>query len=85
MPEFSFSRLPLSWKLLVTGFIIILGSGYLAAVFNTALSVGMNPLKPLPITMPTKAFRAPKRRLSPSRALSKKSSPLTMKRVKWSI
>ena len=40
---FSFSRLSLSWKLLVTGFIIILGSGYLAAVFNAALSVGMEP------------------------------------------
>lgn len=41
--NFSFSRLPLSWKLLITGFVIILGSGYLAAVFNAALSVGMNP------------------------------------------
>ncbi len=40
---FSFARLPLSWKLLVTGFVIILGSGYLAAVFNAALSVGMSP------------------------------------------
>ena len=43
MSDFSFSRLSLSWKLLVTGFVIILGSGYLAAVFNAALSVGMAP------------------------------------------
>jgi len=40
---FCFMRLSLSWKLLVTGFVIILGSGYLAAVFNAALSVGMSP------------------------------------------
>lgn len=40
---FSFARLPVSWKLLVTGFVIILGSGYLAAVLNTVLSVGMSP------------------------------------------
>ncbi len=40
---FSFARLSLSWKVLVTGFVIILGSGYLAAVFNAALSVGMDP------------------------------------------
>jgi len=38
---FSFARLPLSWKLLVSGFIVILGSGYIAAVLNVALSVGM--------------------------------------------
>lgn len=38
-----FSRLSLSWKLLLTGFVIVLGSGYLAAVFNAALSVGMDP------------------------------------------
>jgi len=35
--------LSLSWKILITGFVIILGSGYMAAVFNAALSVGMNP------------------------------------------
>ncbi len=40
---FQFSRLAVHWKLMVTGFLIILGSGYLAAVFNTALSVGMTP------------------------------------------
>ncbi len=43
IPNFSFSGMTASWKVLITGFIIILGSGYLAAVFNTALSVGMNP------------------------------------------
>ncbi len=41
--NFSFSRVGVSWKLLITGFIIILSSGYLAAVLNAALSVGMNP------------------------------------------
>lgn len=41
--NFNFARLSLSWKLLVTGFVIILGSGYLAAVLNAALSVGMDP------------------------------------------
>ena len=40
---FSFARLSVSWKVLVTGFVIILGSGYLAAVLNAALSVGMDP------------------------------------------
>jgi len=39
----NFARLSLSWKVLITGFVIILGSGYMAAVFNAALSVGMNP------------------------------------------
>ncbi len=41
--SFHFARLPVSWKVLVTGFIVILGSGYLAAVLNAALSVGMTP------------------------------------------
>ncbi len=41
--SFNFARLSISWKLLFSGFIIILGSGYLAAVLNTALSVGMSP------------------------------------------
>jgi len=41
--QINFSRISLSWKLLLTGFIIVLGSGYLAAVFNAALSVGMTP------------------------------------------
>ncbi|HEB63321.1 MAG TPA: hypothetical protein ENJ07_02450 [Gammaproteobacteria bacterium] len=41
--DINFARLSLSWKLLVTGFVIILCSGYLAAVLNAALSVGMDP------------------------------------------
>ena len=41
--NFNFAHLSLSWKLLVTGFVIILGSGYLAAVLNAALSVGLDP------------------------------------------
>lgn len=40
---FNFARLSLSWKVLVTGVVIVLGSGYLAAVLNAALSVGMTP------------------------------------------
>lgn len=40
---FYFNRLALHWKLMVTGFLIILGSGYVAAVFNASLSVGMTP------------------------------------------
>ncbi len=41
--SFNFAQLSISWKLLFSGFIIILGTGYLAAVLNTALSVGMTP------------------------------------------
>lgn len=41
--KFQFGRLDLHWKLMVTGFLVILGSGYIAAVFNAALSVGMTP------------------------------------------
>ena len=40
---FQYSSLAIYWKLMLTGFVIILGSGYLAAVFNAALSVGMTP------------------------------------------
>lgn len=40
---FSFARLPFSRKILISGFVIILASGYLAAVLNTALSVGISP------------------------------------------
>ncbi len=40
--RFSYAGLPVHWKLLVTGFIVILCSGYLAAVSNAALSVGMS-------------------------------------------
>ncbi len=38
-----FSRLPLYWKMLVTGFVVILGAGYLAAAINAALAVGISP------------------------------------------
>ncbi len=41
--DFHFSKLSLSWKILVTCFLIVLGSGYLAAVLNAALSVGTSP------------------------------------------
>lgn len=41
--DFHFAKLSLSWKLLVTCFLVVLGSGYLAAVFNAALSVGISP------------------------------------------
>lgn len=40
--EFAYRRLALHWKLLVSGFILILCTGYLAAVSNAALSVGMS-------------------------------------------
>ncbi len=40
--RFSYATLELHWKFLVTGFIVILCSGYLAAVGNAALSVGMS-------------------------------------------
>ncbi len=40
---FNFAHLSLSWKMLVTSVIIVLGSGYLFAVLNAALSVGMSP------------------------------------------
>ncbi len=35
-------RLPLSWKMLFTGFVLILGIGYLSAVINATLSVGLS-------------------------------------------
>jgi len=43
LSAFNFAKVSFSWKILISGFIIILGSGYLAAVFNAALSVGMSP------------------------------------------
>ncbi len=39
---FDFSSLPLYWKVLITGFVIILGTGYLAAALNAALAVGVS-------------------------------------------
>ncbi len=38
-----FSRLSLSWKVLISGFIIILNAGYLTGAINAALSVGLTP------------------------------------------
>lgn len=41
--DFSFARLSVSWKILITGFLIILGSGYLAGAANALLAVGITP------------------------------------------
>lgn len=41
--DFSYARLTLSWKILITGFLIILGSGYLAGAANAILAVGISP------------------------------------------
>lgn len=41
--RFDFSSLALPWKLLVTGFLILLGAGYLAAAANARLAVGLSP------------------------------------------
>lgn len=35
--------LPLSWRLLITGFLIVLGAGYLSGAGNAVLSVGISP------------------------------------------
>lgn len=35
--------LPLSWRVLVTGFLVILGVGYLSGAGNAVLSVGLSP------------------------------------------
>lgn len=35
--------LSLSWRVLVTGFLVILGTGYLMGALNAALSVGLSP------------------------------------------
>lgn len=40
---FSFAALSISWKVLVTGLVLILGVGYLMGVLNAALSVGLTP------------------------------------------
>jgi len=42
MSPVSLSGLSAPWKVLITGFIIILGAGYLAGALNAALSVGIN-------------------------------------------
>lgn len=41
--EFSYARLSMSWKILVTGFLIMLGAGYLAGAANALLAVGITP------------------------------------------
>jgi hypothetical protein len=41
--DFSYARLTLSGKILITGFLIILGSGYLAGAANAILAVGISP------------------------------------------
>ena len=43
MHDFHFKQLSLSWKVLVTGFLFVLGSGYLAGASNALLSVGVSP------------------------------------------
>ncbi len=35
--------LSLSWRVLITGFLLVLGTGYLAGALNAALSVGITP------------------------------------------
>ncbi|MFQ5508126.1 MAG: hypothetical protein ACE5FN_02180 [Leptospirillia bacterium] len=35
--------LALSWRVLITGFVVILGTGYLVAALNAAMSVGITP------------------------------------------
>ncbi len=40
--KIDFSTLAMHWKLLVTGFVVVLGVGYLTAALNAALSVGIS-------------------------------------------
>ncbi len=40
---FSFAAMSRSWKVLITGFVLILGAGFLAGALNAALSVGIRP------------------------------------------
>ncbi len=40
---FDFSGLALYWKMLISGFVIILGVGYLSAAINATLAVGITP------------------------------------------
>ncbi len=42
-PHGGLQGLPLSWRLLLTGFVLILGSGYLMGALNAALAVGLSP------------------------------------------
>lgn len=41
--RFDFTDLSLPWKLLLTGFLVLLGAGYLAAATNARLAVGLTP------------------------------------------
>ncbi|KAF0193103.1 MAG: hypothetical protein FD165_206 [Gammaproteobacteria bacterium] len=41
--DFSYARLTISWKILISGFLIVLGSGYLAGAANAILAVGITP------------------------------------------
>lgn len=43
MQNIRFSNLAISWKVLITGFILILSAGYLNGALNAALSVGLTP------------------------------------------
>lgn len=43
MQNIRFSNLSISWKILITGFILILSAGYLNGALNAALSVGLTP------------------------------------------
>jgi len=42
-PHIGLRGLPFSWRLLITGFVLILGSGYLMGALNAALAVGLSP------------------------------------------
>ena len=39
--DIRFPNLAISWKILITGFILILSAGYLNGALNAALSVGL--------------------------------------------
>ena len=41
--DIRFPNLAISWKILITGFILILSAGYLNGALNAALSVGLTP------------------------------------------
>jgi hypothetical protein len=43
MTKLTLSKLSFSWKMLLTGYVLVLVSGYLAAVMNTILAVGIEP------------------------------------------
>ena len=43
IPSVFLSYLPMSWRLLITGFLLFLGAGYLAGGLNASLSVRITP------------------------------------------